>query len=225
MHWPLVVAAMIIAVTILAGFWQLERARDKAEIESTLERLRSAPPLSIAPGENDPADYYLRRVEARGVFDPQSTIYLDNKLRRGIAGYEIVSLLRMEGGRRPVLVNRGWIAGGPRRENLPSVPVPQGEVTIEGIAVPSAERVLELSGEATQGKVWQNLDPRRYEERLGVEVQPFILRQENDTADGLVRDWRAPSRMTPAMHRGYALTWFSLAALTAVFYLAVGRKK
>lgn len=224
MAWPALAALALVALTTWAGFWQLERAREKTRIAELAREMLIAPPLTIAPGQIDPGDYHLRRVVARGVFDQGSTIYLDNKVREGAAGYEVVSLLKLEGGRRPVLINRGWVAQGSTRDELPGVPVPQGEVTIEGVARVPGERVLELSDETIQGKVWQNLDLERYREVFGGDVQLFIILQENEFADGLVRD-RKPPDSGADKHRAYAVQWFALAALTVIFYLAVFRRK
>lgn len=224
MRWRLLGAAIVVAATTWLGFWQLDRAREKSDLRQRLEQMRAAPALSIAPGKTDASGYHLRRVEAQGAFDPESTIYLDNKVRRGAVGYEIVTLLKMQGERAPLLVNRGWIAGGLRRDTLPHVPVPQGEVRIEGVAVGESERVLELSEDIVEDRVWQNLNPDRYEKRFGIAVQPFIVKQENDTGDGLARNWVPPDTGADK-HRAYAVQWFALAALTLVFYLAVGRKK
>ncbi|MGH8729344.1 MAG: SURF1 family protein [Burkholderiales bacterium] len=215
---------MLVALTTWAGFWQLERAREKTQIAERARETLRAPPLTIAPGEINPGDYNLRRVAAQGVFDPESTIYLDNKVREGVAGYEVLSLLRLEGGRKPVLVNRGWIAQGPTRDELPGVPLPQGEVTIEGVAQLPSERVLELSDETIQGKVWQNLDLERYRAVFRGDVQPFVILQQSTSADGLKRDWKFPNAGA-GKHRAYAVQWFALAALTVTFYFAVGRRE
>lgn len=222
--WPTLGALALVALTTWAGFWQLERAREKTQIAERAREWLAAPPLTIAPGEIDPADYHWRRVSAHGVFDAASTIYLDNKVREGAVGYEVVSLLNLQGGRKPVLVNRGWIAQGATRAELPNVPSPQGEVTIEGVAQLPSERVLELSNETIQGKVWQNLNLERYREVFGAGVQPFVILQDSASADGLKRDWK-PANTGADKHRAYAVQWFALAALTVIFYFAVGRRK
>ncbi len=217
-------AALLIALTTWLGLWQLDRARQKDETRTRVDELRRAPAIVIAPGAADAADYHLRQVVAEGVFDPASTIFIDNKVYRGVAGYEVVTLLKLEGGRLPVLVNRGWVAGGLTRDTLPEVPLPQDVVRVEGIATIPSERVLELSDRTIDGKRWQNLNLDRYEELFAVEIQPFIVRQQNDLGDSLVRDWTLPGSGADK-HRAYAVQWFALAILTLVFYLALGRKK
>lgn len=216
-------AVALVALTTWAGFWQLNRAQEKIEIGERLQQIRAAPPLSIAAGEIDPPDYDLRRIIAEGVFDRASTIYLDNKVRQGTAGYEVISLLKMEGGRKPLLVNRGWVAQGATRDALPGVPLPEGEVKIQGVAIVPSERVLELSDQTIEGRVWQNLNLARYREVYGVDVQPVVILQDSDLQDGLARDWKPPDTGADK-HRAYAVQWFALAALIIIFYFATRRK-
>ncbi len=132
-------------------------------------------------------------------------------------------MLKIESGRKPLLVNRGWVAQGATRDALPSVPLPEGEVKIQGVAMVPSERVLELSDQTIEGSVWQNLNLARYREVYGVDVQPVVILQDSDLQDGLARDWRPPDTGANK-HRAYAVQWFALAVLTIIFYFAVGRK-
>ena len=72
-------------------------------------------------------------LPGRGVFVPERTVLLDNKVRHHRAGYEVVTPLRLNGVH--VLVNRGWVEAGRTRADLPQVPVPGGEVRVEGVAL------------------------------------------------------------------------------------------
>src|SRR5918999_5519037 len=100
-----------------------------------------------------PERFVLKRVVARGRFVDEHTVYLDNKLRRGQPGYEVVTPLRLDG--MHVLVNRGWVHAGRTRETLPEVPVPPGEVRVEGLALARLPRVLE-AGRPVGGKLRPN---------------------------------------------------------------------
>jgi surfeit locus 1 family protein len=44
-------------------------------------------------------------------------VLLDYKIHRGRLGYYVVTPLRIEGSAMHVLVNRGWVAAGARRED------------------------------------------------------------------------------------------------------------
>ena len=98
----------------------------------------------------------LRRVEVRGEFVPQHTVFVDNRIHQHQPGYHVATPLRIAGSQRYVLVNRGWVAGN-RDRSLPQVDTPAGEQLVQGMAVAYSERYLELSTRsprATSGRTW-----------------------------------------------------------------------
>src|SRR5918999_4210002 len=138
--WACLAAAAACAAGIVLGNWQAGRAAEKQALRDALERSLRAPPLEL-PATPVAADaYVLKRVAARGRFVDQHTVYLDNKLRRGRAGYEVVTPLRLDG--MHVLVNRGWVPAGATRDALPEIRALGGEVRIEGLALARLPRVL-----------------------------------------------------------------------------------
>ena len=98
---------------------------------------------------------------------------------------------------------------------MPAAPA-AGEVVIEGLAVSRMPRLLELGGKQEQRLpgIWQNLDFETFEQVHGRRVARFVVQQTSETPDGLVRD-RARPATGVEKHRGYALQWYSLAALIA----------
>lgn len=218
--WPAAAAAAGIAVTLALGFWQLGRGEEKAALGSRLERLAREPAIRVAADELPARDVELRRVEARGTFEPQHMVLLDNRLRQGVAGYHVLMPLRLAGGERHVLVNRGWVAGSPDRSRLPEVRTPPGLVEVRGIAIVPGPRFLELSSRVAEGRVWQNLTIERYREAVPLMIQPFVIRQDAEGApdDGLVREWQPPD-LGVDKHYGYAFQWFALSAAILIFFL------
>jgi surfeit locus 1 family protein len=215
--WPLLAAIAGVAVAVALGNWQLGRAAQKREARARFEAAAVQPPISITSVELAAKDVESRRVEAHGVFDPRYTIYIDNRIRRGVPGYEIVTPLELSGGERYVLVNRGWIAQTANRAQLPPVPTPPGSLSVTGIAAVPGRRTLELSDTVIEGRVWQNLTIERYRKARPIAIQPFVIRQQSPADDGLVREWPAPD-FGIDMHYGYAFQWYALAATILVFY-------
>jgi surfeit locus 1 family protein len=159
----------------------------------------------------------LRRVEARGTFEPQHAVYVDNRINRGVPGYHVVMPLKVEGGERRVLVNRGWIARPALRSELPAVRTPAGTVSISGTAIVPTPGAFERMDAVVEGRIVQNLTVARYIQMTPIEVQPFVLRQDSAIEDGLVRQWPAPD-FGVEKHYGYAFQWFALAATLTAFY-------
>lgn len=222
---PTLAAAALLVLLVSLGNWQVRRAGEKRDIAERFERMSTAAVLGLPARDEVVADdVVFRRVEAEGSFVPEHAIYLDNKVRRGVAGYHVVMPLRIGQGPMHVLVNRGWIAAGASRADLPQVETPAQPVRIEGIAVLPPRRIVELSAQTVEGKVWENLVLDRYRAAHPIAIQPVVLEQHNDLGDGLVREWPRPATGAEA-HLARALTWYLLAAVVGVYYLVASVRR
>jgi len=222
--WPTLAAIAGIALTLALGFWQLGRGSEKAaRAERIAEANRDAAVL-LGPAEVKAADVALRRVIARGRFDPRYAVLLDNRVLHGVVGYHVVMPLRIGDGERYVLVNRGWVAASRERATLPAIHTPPGPVEVTGLALVPSQRFLELSSKAAEGRVWQNLTLERYAQSMPIAIQPVMIQQENDLGDGLRRAWDAPD-LGIGKHYGYAFQWFALAAAILIYYAVTHVRK
>lgn len=212
-------AAAGIAATVALGFWQLDRAHQKEAMAARLELLAREPALALSADEVRVEDVLWRPVRARGRFEPRYAVFLDNRVRHGVAGYHVVMPLAIGGGKRHVLVNRGWIAGAGERAHVPSVTTPAGTVEVTGLAVVPSSRFLELSTRVAEGPIWQNLTLERYREAVPLLLQPIVIEQRSPLDDGLVREWSPPD-LGVNTHYAYAFQWLAAAFAILVFYLA-----
>src|ERR1700709_1125243 len=105
--WSTVAAAVVVVIMIQLGNWQLSRAQEKESRQEQLDLLSRQPAIALPAVPVSLEDFKYRRVEARGVYVPAHTIYLDNKIHKGMAGYHIVTPLRIGTSSMHVLVNRG----------------------------------------------------------------------------------------------------------------------
>ena len=193
--WALALAAAACAAFIALGNWQSRRAAEKRA-------------LAASPNE----------VVVRGEFLGERSVYLDNRLRGGRPGYEVVTPLKVAPSRY-VLVNRGWV----ERARLREVRTPAGEVAIEGRALERLPHALE-AGNAAHGPIRQNLDVGAYAAETGLALEPTIIEQHSEDGDGLLREWPRPD-LGVEKHEAYALQWYSFAALSVVLavVLSFGR--
>ena len=211
--WSLAAAAIACGLFVSLGNWQARRAAEKRDLAAQFDRAMSAAPLELPAGPVDAAVLTHHHVAARGEFMPERTVLLDNKLRQGRPGYEVVTPLRIGRSAWQVLVNRGWIAAPPRREELPDVRTPRGEVRVDGIALDRIPHALAAGPSA--GRVRQNLDIAAYGAETGLQLQSIVIEQHSDTGDGLLRQWPRPD-LGIEKHESYALQWYSFAALAIV---------
>jgi surfeit locus 1 family protein len=219
--WAFAAAAAACAAGVALGHWQAGRADEKRALRAQLDQGLKQAPLEIPPTKIDPANYVMKHVAAKGRFVDERTVYLDNKLRRGQPGYEVVTPLRLDG--THVLVNRGWVPAGKSREVLPQVSAPGGEVRVEGLALARIAHALEL-GPGAPGKVRQNIDLAAFERETGLRLQPVVIEQHSPAPDGLLREWPRPDAGIEK-HESYALQWYSLAGLAVVVFVVLSFRR
>lgn len=217
------VAAAAIVVTVSLGNWQLRRAEEKLALQAQWDRAEQAAPVAVAGADVAAVAGKLPlRVVLRGRFLFEHEIWLDNRHMDGQAGLMQIAPLRLADG-AVILVNRGFAPRDPRdRTRLPAVARPRDELTVVGVAVAQTSRVLQLGENVPAGggrpALWQNLDFEAFERVSGLSVARWVVQQTGGADDGLVRAW---PRMSAGVdkHRGYALQWYSLAALIAALTL------
>jgi len=222
--WPTVAATLVIIILLMLGNWQLSRAHEKEVRQERLDRLSQQPVISLPTTPIRLEDYQFRQIEVHGTYVPSHTIYLDNKIYRGVVGYQIITPVKLGASSMHVLINRGWIAAGRDRNQLPKVPTPSGEVIVSGIANSPTQRTLELSAETVSGQVWENLHLDRYREATGLTLQTLVILQQDDVKDGLIRQWSRPDSGA-ARNLGYAFQWFSMALAVLILYLVLSVKR
>ena len=219
-HWLLAAAAC--AAGIALGNWQTRRAEEKRALGERFEQALRAPAFELSwPASKQ--DLLGRRVAARGTFDAERTVFLDNKILKGRLGYEVVTPLRLSSAPAHVLVDRGWVMAGASRAQLPEVQTPKGEVRIEGLAQERLPHALQ-SAPSAGGKVRQNLELDAFAKESGLTLAPFVLEELSGPADGLERERPRPDAGAD-VHRAYALQWYSLAALAVILAVVFSIKR
>lgn len=226
---PTVVALALVVVTVSLGNWQMRRAGEKRILQAQRDAAERDVPVALAAGEPDVDALAGRRVRVQGRFVPEFDVYVDNRTHRGVAGFHVLTPLRISGSDRHLLVLRGWIASDPRaRARLPAVPTPDEPVMVEGIALRETPRTLELGSSPPPGpqdRMWQNVDLAGFARWSGLTMQLPIVRESQQALtaagpwdDGLVRDWPLPG-LDVDRHLGYAFQWYALAALAGALWL------
>jgi surfeit locus 1 family protein len=226
--WPTLVTLLLLPLLIGLGLWQLERAAWKQDLIAAHAERSRRPPQTLAAllasGEELP--YY--RATARGRYDLEHQLLLDNRAEQGRAGYHVLTPLRLAGG-GTVLVNRGWVPVGNDRAQLPALPGPEGAITVNAMVTLPPEKVFRLGAEEEVHPGWpqvvQQIELPALEQRLDTTLQPVILLLDPDVDGGFVRSWRPVYGISPDRHRAYALQWFTLALVLLLIYIGVNTRR
>ncbi|MDM7943106.1 MAG: SURF1 family protein [Hydrogenophaga sp.] len=208
------------AVTASLGFWQLDRARQKIELQNQINQRAEWPAWQnsqLLQG-SDPGEGLHRPVQLQGQWVSESSVFLDNRQMGARNGFILVTPLKLAGSGRAVLVQRGWV---PRdfidRSRVPAIDTPAGEVVVEGRLAPPPGKLYEL-GEAGTGPIRQNIDLAAFARETALDLLEFSVQQTGASPEGLLRAWPKPA-LGVDKHHGYAFQWFGLCALASVLYV------
>lgn len=222
------VVVVVLCVFIALGRWQWGRGVAKDALAAQFTRGGDAVLELGGQGTDVLPRFALLRV--RGEWEADRQFLLDNRTREGRAGYEVLTPLRLEDGRR-VLVNRGWIPFSGRRDRLPEVVsgLPRGAVTVQGRldALPTAGLASGRAAPALTG-AWPRVTsfPTTAElaAALGASLEPRVVLMDATEPAGYRRDWR-PFVKGPEQNYSYALQWWSFGVLLLVLYGVLNTKR
>ncbi|MFN4292016.1 MAG: SURF1 family protein [Permianibacter sp.] len=204
---PTLLVLAFVLLTLNLGFWQLRREQQKLRLEADAVQAAAQAPVTLATALAD--DRPVRhRVLVEGHWQ-LPLMLLENQSWQGRRGWHALQWLQLPDGRL-LLIDRGWTAqvvaelSGPAsltgqlyRPGRPwRAPVLDWQVT--PVLVP----VLDMP-------TLQQNDGRRL---------PWLLRLDGGQLASLQPNWSSSAGMTPAKHRGYAVTWFSLSAVLVLLY-------
>ena len=219
--WLIAVAALLgMAITLSLGRWQLARAAQKEAVEVAMAAQVGLTPLNSAElgALVRPQDVLHRRVQLRGRWLAQHTVFLDNRQMDARQGLYVLTPMVLEDSSAVLLVQRGWVARNfLERGAVPSIDTPAGLVSIEGRMAPPPGKLYEL-GTASTGLIRQNLDIAEFTRESGLALLPVSVQQTGATGDGLLRTWPRVAAGVEK-HYGYAFQWFGLSALITVLYV------
>ncbi len=227
--WPSLAYVLLLPLLVRLGIWQLDRAAEKQAILDDIAAAEEVPPraLSLPLAEVDALNY--RKFVVRGEYLQGRDYLLDNQSQQGRVGYHVLTPLRLAAWpEQCVLVDRGWVAQGRDRQNLPVIVTPTGERAITGSVWLSWRESFRLGDRARSDSRWpaviQWIEPAAMAEELPCRPLPLVLRLDAAAEGGFVRDWPAP-RIEPEKSISYAVQWFALAAVLTLIYVFVNLKK
>lgn len=208
----------LLALFVTAGRWQLGRAGEKHDLNAAFHAGSIVEELYRPVTDAEADEYRFRRFELTGRYDPEHQILLDSMVSAGRVGYQVITPFRV--GAQTLLVNRGWVPADVDRRILPLIDVDSEQRTIVARLNRLPAPGIRLEGTELTEWPQRMLYPSRDQvvAALSIPVPDYQLLLEADQSDGYQRDWKAVE-VGPQKHYGYAIQWFSFAALTLFFYV------
>ena len=212
----LVLAALVAAVCVRLGVWQLGRLGERRAANALVSaRLDSA----VVDVRRLPADTALaryRRVTARGTYDFANEIVLSGRSRAGSPGVNLLTPLRLAGSDTAVLVNRGWVYSPSARDVERDRWREPAEAEVTGYVATFVDPTTGVTIVSGQPRTIRWLDPRTIDSLVPYPVLPFYV-VTTDTGGVAAADG-VPARLAPppldeGSHLSYAFQWFSFAAI------------
>ena len=218
---------VFLPVLVMLGNWQLDREQEKLQLQSLYDRRQMDLPVSLAQIDWTMADLSYQKVRISGHFDNQRYFLLDNRVQDGRVGYEVLMPFEAPNGER-LIVNRGWIAQGDSRAQLPVLEPINDQLSVEGtLYVPLSEPYmlsdLQEANTGTWPQVVQKIDIPEWSDTLGVALRPYTVRLAQDSEGALLAKWQTVN-MLPEKHKAYAVQWFTMAAALLLMYLYFGTR-
>ena len=204
------------------GLWQIERGQAKTTILAEFEDNLSKTPVYLNQ-ESKKWD----RVYVKGKWDNSRQILVDNIINRGVAGYKVLTPLRIIETNQLILVDRGWIKQNKYREILPNIELIEADEVVSGI-LEYPELGLVLS-EDLVSKEWPKISQTKNLEVISKQydefIYPMILLADPILKNSLEYIKITPTNMTPTKHYGYSAQWFLMFLVLCLMYLWYGFKK
>ncbi|CAG8868963.1 hypothetical protein PS627_03307 [Pseudomonas fluorescens] len=218
---PSLVVALLLPGLIGLGCWQLGRAEQKRELLAMQAERQVEAPVSV--GQLSAAsDVAYRRVHLEGTFDGEHSLLLDNRLRDGQVGVELLQPFQDQASGLWLLINRGWLPWPDRRVPV-AIDTPAHSLALNAWIYVAPGSAFQLRADPVGGR-WPHLltaiDARQLWPQLQREGFAHELRLEPGPASYRL-DWPIVA-MGPEKHLGYAVQWFALAAALVLLYLYFG---
>jgi len=219
--------AGFLPVLIALGLWQLDRETEKKSLQAQYDSRQSGPAQAVTQINWSEADLSYQKVMVTGQYDNERYFLLDNRIQGGRVGYEVLMPFVTENG-ESLIINRGWIAQGGTRAQLPVLEPVSERVTVVGsIYVPLSEPFMLSNIQETSAGTWpvvvQKIDISEWRALLELPLQPFSVRLAEDSPGALEVDWQVIN-MLPEKHRAYAVQWFTMAVALLLLYLYYGTR-
>lgn len=222
------------ALCIRLGIWQLDRlAQRRAFNEQYLVQSVSPPLMLTAAPKEDLTGMEYRMVTVSGVYDPDNQVVLRNQFHDNQPGFFLLTPLLLTDG-SAILIERGWIPsdGNPSPAEWHQYDE-TGEVTLTGI-LRLGQTEAEVGGipdpplavGQTRLDFWNLVNLKRLALQMPYPLLPVFVQPEPLPAPAAPPyPFQPVIEISEGPHFGYALQWFTFAAILFFGYPFFLRKQ
>ncbi|MCH9690521.1 MAG: SURF1 family protein [Gammaproteobacteria bacterium] len=208
-NWPLtLLCAVLFPLLLWLGSWQLQQGADKARLQANITARLSAQP---EPPKTLQQLQAFTPVRLQGHYTDE-LFYLDNRIRNGVIGYEILQVFAV--GSERWLVNRGWVSTDAQRGQLPNLAPLKGTKMITGFLYPVT--VSNTVGHEKGPRI-QQLDSQ-LSGALNLLHPQWTVRLSADSQTVLYTGWQLINTSSQR-HQAYAVQWFTMAAVLPILWV------
>ncbi len=198
-----VLVLVLVVVFVNLGLWQLRRLDERRDRNELVQARSTSTPVPVGDLPDDPDDVRFRAVVASGTYGPDQTVAV-RTTQDGVPGAWVFSVL--DDADAPVVVLRGFV-GTQLDGSVPAPPPPEGEVEVEGIAIPmgrlghTAETAVDRLVETVPG------------------AAPVVVQAEVSSPTEIADLTPVPvPDLGEGPHLNYAVQWFLFAAVGVLAY-------
>jgi len=214
--WPTLLTIPALCVLVALGNWQVDRLQWKRALFTEMEMKLSQTPVRLPSRIAEPKAWEFRRVRVTGRFLWDREMRLSPRIRKGRAGFEVITPLAREDG-SVVLVNRGWApAAWPG-----DAEAPLGPVTLAGVLRTDKPKGGFTPENVPEEGLWFHVDLPEMGRWVGqAPVVPLLLEVEPGKTPGRYPIGKTPKAELSNDHLHYAITWYALAVvLLGIYFL------
>ena len=218
----------VVLLMVRLGFWQRDRADEKKQLHQRFAARASASPLHLDAASSAQIAGELWRPALINGSALAPVLLLDNRVRAGVPGYEVLTPIRLKDA-RVVLLNRGWLSAAERRDLWPEV-APMARLNeVKARIAPTPSTGISLAPFAPDagpgGMIRiQRIDFTALSVALKLPLEPYQLLLDADQPDGYDRQWLLPNP-EPGKHQAYAVQWFAMAGALLILMAYYGSRR
>lgn len=224
--------AFVATACVRLGFWQLDRLETRRAYNTAVESRISEPVLAAHfPTGADTVGLIHRRVRFTGTFDNDRAIVLPGRALNGLPGVHLVVPMRVPGSHAAVLVNRGWVQAPDGATIRIDDYRFNDTATVEALVLPfpgRPESLVRSAGSHADSafkRVWYSIDPTRLRAQFPYPLANFMAQQMTDTPGEKYPIPARPPALDNGPHFGYAVQWFSFAAIAIIGWFVMVTKR